>query len=179
MNWDWDWFWGNNFGAKKVRVVPKKVPNDLIQNILNQLEDHRADFVFFSNLLKEFRKTTTKSVVIQQLEIIVGHEQSHFQILRQILYSLTGRWANDLDTTFVQTRLEGTLSENLITGFEGEMQDAQNLQVIFGQLGNSEQKDLILSILVDEQENAMRLVYAYSWWNCGQVPTPRPQHGEA
>jgi rubrerythrin len=148
---------------------------NLIATLSQQLEDHRADYEFFSNLLKEFMKTTNKSKIIRTLQLIVAHEQEHFEVLRQILWELTGIWADDLDTNFTRSRLEGSLSDNLVTGFEGEMQDAQQLLTIFSMLGDESQKERILNILLEEQEHAVRLVYTYSWWNCGKTMTfPEP-----
>jgi rubrerythrin len=162
---------------KKVYQRPEMPSADLIATLAQQMEDHRDDFHFFSNLLKEFMKTTTKAKIIQTLQLIIAHEQSHFATLRQILWELTGTWAEDLDTSYVPQRMEGSLSDALVTGFEGEMEDAQKLQAIFSLLGNVSQKDRVLTILLEEQENAIRLVYTYSWWNCGKqvvVPEPRP-----
>jgi len=151
---------------------------NLIATLSQQLEDHRSDYEFFSNLLKEFMKTTQKEKIIRTLQMIVAHEQEHFETIRHMLWELSGILADDLDTLFVRSRLEGSLSDNLVTGFEGEMQDAQQLQYIFSLLGNDSQKERILNILLEEQENAIRLVYMYSWWNCGKTmthyPEPRP-----
>lgn len=127
----------------------------LLDLILEAMRDEKHDREKYRRMIN----MTTNRTVKEQIRFAYQDEGDHYDMFKELYFELTGR---KVDVNTPTVRLEKTLIGNVKTSINGELAAVEMYGDIYSMLDEKAQRDMVLSIIQDEQEHATRFVYVYS-----------------
>lgn len=127
----------------------------LLDLILEAMADEKHDREKYRRMLN----MTDNPTVREQIRFAYQDEGAHYEMFRELYFELTGQ---KVDVETPPVKMAKTLIGNVKTSINGELAAVEMYGDIYSMLENRAQRDMLLSIIQDEQEHATRFVYVYS-----------------
>jgi len=127
----------------------------LLDLILEAMKDEKHDREKYRRMLN----MTDNSTIREQIRFAYEDEGTHYEMFKELYYQLTGE---RVDVQTPPVKMAKTLLGNVKTSINGELAAVEMYGDIYSMLDDKEQRDMVLSIIQDEQEHATRFVYVYS-----------------
>ncbi|MEN6348308.1 MAG: ferritin-like domain-containing protein [Syntrophomonas sp.] len=132
------------------------MPNQrLLDLILEAMGDEKHDAEKYLRMMG----MTSSEQIREQIKFAYDDEGRHYEMFQQLYYDLTGEM-KDVPTPPV--KMAKTLLGNVKTSINGELAAVEMYGEIYSLLDDKAQRDMVLSIIQDEQEHATRFVYVYA-----------------
>ncbi|MGE5391020.1 MAG: hypothetical protein ACM3PE_08135 [Deltaproteobacteria bacterium] len=127
----------------------------LLDLILEAMRDEKHDREKYRRMLN----MTSNRTIKEQIRFAYQDEGDHYDMFKELYFQLTGQ---RVDVNTPPVRLEKTLIGNVKTSINGELAAVEMYGDIYSMLDDKSQRDMVLSIIQDEQEHATRFVYVYA-----------------
>lgn len=128
---------------------------ELLDLIVKAMQDEKHDRKKYKSML-----TMTKKVKIRnQIKSAYEDEGKHYAMFRHLYFELTGE---DIDVPTPMVKLAKTLTGNIKTSINGELDAVEMYRQIYSLLQDPDERNMVFEIITDEQEHATRFVYIYT-----------------
>jgi rubrerythrin len=127
--------------------------NDMI---IKALKAERHDRIKYQRMME----MTNNPIVKEQIKFAYDDEIKHYEMFRQMYYTLFGRTIDIPLPTNIEKY--ATLMEAVQSSIEGENEAVDLYREIFALMTRKQMRDMIYEIITDEQEHFGRFIYLYS-----------------